>query len=71
MSTSDLVDAISDGITRRGFYLLTDDRLSLICGDDYAPNDLTSKRDNLNDFAKKHGWSATVHGGSVMFLPQI
>jgi hypothetical protein len=58
-----LVETIKQGIARRGFYILMDDRLSLIGGE--QPVQLAV----LSAFAKQHAWSAQIVDRAIVFWP--
>jgi hypothetical protein len=58
----ELITAIREGIRKRGFYLLMDDRLELI-----ARGDEAQKFPAIQDFAKQHGWAAKQEDGGVLF----
>ena len=64
-TTTDLINAIRQGIADRGFFLLRNDRLSLIFGDSYIGNDLRSHLAVINAFAEKHKWRADVDRSAV------
>ncbi len=63
----DLVRAIELAIAQRGFYLLMDDRLELICGKGCA--DLSDPRhiEMVSNFATLHGWVASIEAGRCIF----
>ena len=63
-----LLGAIHQGIRSRGFYLLTDDPLELVCGSDYrqfSPAHL----DRIAAFAQRHGFIAGFIDGILVFGP--
>jgi hypothetical protein len=63
-----LVAVIHHAIKARGSYLLMDDRLKHICGDNYA-EDTSSNRDLIAAFAEKHQLSWHMNEGLLMFTP--
>jgi hypothetical protein len=62
-----LANVIQQGIAHLGFFILMDDRLALIFGDDFDPNDLISSRARLDAFAKTHQWRVDIVEGTVTF----
>lgn len=63
------VTTIRLGIAQRGFYILLDDRIKLICGPNYATD--TADRDTLRHFAATHGWFVEVEAAAVTFWPTM
>ena len=65
-----LVNTIRLGIVIKGFYLLYDERLDLICGR-RKEMDSSQWAAAVQDFAKQHGWKARLNeeaGAPVEFL---
>lgn len=63
---------IQQGIDLRGFFLLIDDRIKLICGDDCEKTDDPFLRfAAVNAFAEKHRWRAQTYKNKIMFWPII
>ena len=64
-----LVNTIRLGIVIKGFYLLFDERLDLICGSRKGMNP-SEWAEAIQDFAKRHGWQARLNeaGAPVEFL---
>lgn len=64
-----LVNAIRLGIVIKGFYLVFDERLDLICA---RRKEMKSREwaEAVQDFAKRHGWEARLDdaGAPVEFL---
>ncbi|MFL6569214.1 MAG: hypothetical protein ACJ8LI_08590 [Chthoniobacterales bacterium] len=58
-----LVETIRHGISRRGFYILMDDRLALIAGGK------ATQLAALKAFAARYAWSAELLNGAVVFSP--
>jgi hypothetical protein len=58
-----LTRTISEGIARRGFFLLIDERLKLISGK------MPDSAAKINAFATEHGWKARVLHDAVFFTP--
>ena len=55
----ELVQTIAKAIETRGFYILIDERLELICGAGCADNpDSPEHAIKVKKFAAKHGWCA-------------
>jgi hypothetical protein len=62
----ELVAVIRQSIRAHGFYLLMDDRLEHICGDNYT-KDTSSNRDLIAAFSEKHHFSWHMTEGRPMF----
>jgi hypothetical protein len=62
----ELVAVIRQAIKARGFYLLTDDRLKHICGDNHT-KDTSSNRDLIAAFSEKHQFSWHMMEGRPIF----
>ena len=62
----ELVAVIRQAIKAHGFYLLMDDRLEHICGDNYT-KDTSSNRDLIAAFSEKHHFSWHMTEGRPMF----
>jgi hypothetical protein len=58
-----LTRTIADGIARRGFFLLMDERVSLLCGDNADPAELA----RAARFAALHGWEVECAEGKLLF----
>jgi hypothetical protein len=58
-----LTHTIADGIARRGFFLLMDERIALLCGDNANPAALAS----AVRFAASHGWEVECAEGKLLF----
>ncbi len=67
---SALMDGVDRGMKRRGFFLLMDERIDLICGARFDPYDLAHLA-AIHRFASKNNWSAVVAGRAVTFSVQI
>lgn len=65
----DLLDIIQAGVAKRGFYVLIDDRLKLLCGTKERPRNLRDCAARLSEFAYLHNLRAEVHRDQVIFLP--
>jgi hypothetical protein len=65
-----LVDVIHEGIARRGFYVLLDERKDLICGEP-CEEDLRRHRKTFQTFARAHGWLAALAENAVTFSRAI
>lgn len=63
-----LVAVIRGGIDRRGFYILLDDRVKLICREDGA-DDLRQYGRRIASFATRYGWDVDVETDTIMFWP--
>jgi hypothetical protein len=61
-----LVEVIREGIARRGFYILLDERAELICGKN-GDGDWRRDSARIADFARRHGWAADVDLDTIMF----
>jgi hypothetical protein len=61
-----LVAVIREGIDRRGFYILLDDRAKLICGED-GDGDLRQHAKRIAGFAGRNGWDADIEVDTIMF----
>ncbi len=59
-----LVAVIREGIDRRGFYILLDDRAKLICGEG---DDLRLHAERIARFAKKNGWESDIETDTITF----
>ncbi len=63
-----LVAVIREGIARRGFYILLDDRAELIHGHDGdGAGDLRQHADSIVRFARQFGWGSHIEADTVMF----
>ena len=62
---SALVQTIEQGIRRRGFFVLMDERLALIAG--AQPLAL----DQITTFAARHGWTAQLAGDRIFFTQKV
>jgi hypothetical protein len=62
-----LLDVIQRGIDLRGFFLLTDDRIKVICGDGW--DDPFLRFAVANVFAEQHRWRAQTYGKKIIFWP--
>lgn len=61
---------IQQGIELRGFFLLMDDRIKLIWGDDCDKGDDAFVHFAVaNTFAEKHRWQAQTYENKIMFWP--
>jgi hypothetical protein len=58
-----------DGIARRGFYLLMDDRLDLIAGGNGSGNDAAAQNISISAFAAQNLFSWRFLDGLALFLP--
>ena len=65
-----LLEMIHHCFQRRGFYLLMDDRLKLICGDDYSGENTVSKTNAVAAFAEEHGFCGLIIDGIATFTPR-
>lgn len=65
---ANLLRAITSGITQRGFYVLFDDRLDLICGKGCSkdPADPTNA-EKIRQFATQNNWAAKVEEHGLTF----
>ena len=67
----ELIETIRSAIIDRGFYLLMDDRLDLLCGPGCSTQrdepEITNK---VNEFATRHNWQATFDGLGYIFRPR-
>ena len=67
----ELIETIGSAISDRGFYLLMDDRLDLVCGPGCSTRggepDITDK---VHEFAARHDWQATFDGSGYIFRPR-
>jgi len=60
-----LKKTIAEGIARRGFFLLMDDRFAFVLNRrPMSPSDVAQ-------FAARHGWNAELRAGSVYFTPRL
>jgi hypothetical protein len=64
-----LAAVIMDGIARRGFYLLMDDRLDLIAGGNGSGNDAAAQNISISAFAAQNLFSWRFLDGLALFLP--
>lgn len=63
-----LIDTIRRGIADRGFFLLMDDRIKLICGDDCnETTDLLPHFAVVSAFSERHKWRSQIHENTVTF----
>ena len=70
MHTDALLDVIRQGIAERGFYLLADGRLELICGEAWTETkDISRHGQGINAFAKRHNLRAEIREKTVLFYP--
>ena len=64
----ELLQTIAKAIETRGFYILIDDRLELICGAGCADNPESPEHaSKVRKFAAKHGWCAVRASDGFMF----
>ena len=66
-----LVRVIRRGIDGHGFYILMDDRLQLIAGDDCTFENTDEHRDAIRDFADAHHWFVEVSAKSITFRRKL
>jgi len=68
---AELVATIERTIAERGFYVLKNRLLSLVCGVDSAMHlDDPWTTEFVQAFATKHDWSATLRNGAFRFYPR-
>jgi hypothetical protein len=62
----ELINAIREGIARRGFYLALDGRASAIWANDGSKNPIHHER-AITRFAQENGWRVDVQSEAVTF----
>ncbi len=68
---SELVDIIRRSIKERDFYMLLDDRVKLIAGEDCTIEDADEHRNAIPDFAEAHPWFVEIGKNSLTFWSRI
>jgi hypothetical protein len=65
---ADLVMAIRSGISQRGFYVLLDERLDLICGKGCSQDPADPENvEKITRFAAQYDWSAKIEEHGLTF----
>ena len=68
MDASLFEDEIRRGIAERGFYVVLDEHISLVC-DAKVIEDAVLHREALRGYASGRGWIAEVRKDAVIFRP--
>ena len=62
-----LTTLIAEHVKSRGFYILIDDRIKLVCGPDCSLGNTSEHKQAIIGFAQEQGWFVDIQEEAIIF----